>query len=360
MGNGLRFNSSTRTITGTPTDGASPVIYTYTVTDNGGRTAQLTFIVTVFNVSIEVEDKNLKDVHWGVLAYSKARVIDPIHRTEYYQFKVGIPASAGFQLGKECTWPVASPASTATLWIDWVLLNNPLSTFDLVRCGLGSGGPVNIGMKVRIQDEIGQGSDFSITNVTIPQSWHRADHQVDYYIMGSQTSSIQAVTTTSSVGLFSSRKPHLAHHAVSPALLSLTNYADAAQAWNDVKAGVTVNRMSTAGGADVVIRGYWNEDPGGARKKDPAGNEIPFDDGICGESIACTLPAGTYPHNGNQQPFWIEDRPHWGERPPKKNGPLISTPQCVNRTYCNTCLRSSCMSSGTPSVWATLRDGRTS
>ena len=152
-------------------------------------------------------------------------------------------------------------------------------------------------MRVRIQSESGPGSRFTITNVTIPQAWHRDDHQVDYYIRGSQPSSIQAIT----VGLFSSRKPgHLADHEISPALLSLTNYADAAQAWNDVKAGVTVNQVSSAGRADVVIRGYWDANP--ADGIDPE----------CGRSIACTDPAGRYPHIGNQQTFWIEDPPHWG------------------------------------------------
>ena len=301
MGNGLSFDASARRITGRPTNAASTALYTYTATDADGDTAILRITVTVFDVSIKVEDENLKDVHWGVLAYSKARVSDPIHRTEDYRFRVGIPASTGFQLGRECTWPVEPPTSTATLWTKWVLLN--AGTFDLVRCGLGSGGPVNISMRVRIQSESGPGSRFTITNVTIPQAWRRDDHQVDYYIRGSQPSSIQAIT----VGLFSSQKPcHLADHEISPELLSLTNYADAAQAWNDVTAGVTVNQMSSAGRADVVIRGYWDANP--ADGIDPE----------CGVSIACTDPAGRYPHIGNQQTFWIEDPPPLGGRGHRK------------------------------------------
>ena len=50
----------------------------------------------------------------------------------------------------------------------------------------------------------------------------------------------------------------------------------------------------------MIIAGYWDPNPGRGIR------------GPCGDSVACTLRAGTYPHIGDGQEFWIEDPPHWG------------------------------------------------
>ena len=90
-----------------------------------------------------------------------------------------------------------------------------------------------------------------------------------------------------------------------PALQSLSPYAVAAAAWSSVLTTqsnqVTVTRTDDPNSADVIIMGYEDPNPGATGS-----------DGNCGDSIACTKPAGTYPHIGNGQVFLIEDPPHWG------------------------------------------------
>ena len=96
-------------------------------------------------------------------------------------------------------------------------------------------------------------------------------------------------------------------------LLEFANYSNATNAWSDVlveiparpnifRRAVTFSRLNSDVGVDVIIAGYWDPNPGN-------GGDLP-----CGESIACTHPAGDYPHIGGAQPFWIEDPPHWGGR----------------------------------------------
>ncbi len=320
IGDGLRFDASTRTIRGTPKYAARSTLYTYTATDADGDTARLRITLVVFDALVSVENQNLKDIEWGVLAHKEAKVTDPVYRAETYQFRVGIPASTGFQLGDECSWPAKPPTSTAMLWSDWVLLSQ--GTFDLVRCGLGSGDAVDIRMQVRIQGESGWGSAFSITDVTILQAWHRNDHRVDYYIRGFTGAGIQGVSAPNSHGLFPSTRPsHLSGgrppnfappRSPSPLLLDPANYTAAVKPWNDVNAKVTMAGLSTAAGADVIVQGFWDEDRGGPRKVDSSGKKIPFSMAICHESASCTEGAGTYPHLGSPQILWIEDPPHFG------------------------------------------------
>ena len=79
------------------------------------------------------------------------------------------------------------------------------------------------------------------------------------------------------------------------------NYHSAAKVWeNAPSGGVTLDRLLTNTGPDVVISGYWDPGPG---IKDQ-----------CGGSVACVFPAGTYPHIGNGQVFVIEDPPRWPGR----------------------------------------------
>ena len=51
LANGLRFNATTRTISGMPTSAAHSVSYTYTAKDRDQETAQLSFFVTVSSMS---------------------------------------------------------------------------------------------------------------------------------------------------------------------------------------------------------------------------------------------------------------------------------------------------------------------
>ena len=83
-----------------------------------------------------------------------------------------------------------------------------------------------------------------------------------------------------------------------PALLMFSNYAVAAAAWSTVVTTqtnqVTVTRTDDDNTADVIIMGYEDPNPGATGS-----------DGNCGNSIACTKPAGTYPHIGDGQVFLI-------------------------------------------------------
>ena len=333
MENGLTFDSSTRTVTGAPTDAAKPVLYRYTAVDEEDNSVQLTFIVTVFDVSMRVDGRDLADVRWGVLDHKEVRVREqgaPLRTTDY-RVRVGIPASAGFQLNStQCTWPAEPPTSTKTLWSNWVAAAS--GGFKIVRCGLGSGEPANIQVQIGPAKEPDKpASEFQLSNETIPQAWHRNDNRVNYYLRGAiianiggnrEVTGIRPTSTASQEGLFieGDRPDHLKGHTVSALLTSLQNYTDAAQAWTDVcrsePCELTISRVSSAAGADVIVEGYWDEDPGGneymkdgklVKRKD-----VPYEAQRCGVSVACIQMGGVYPHLRNELRFYIEEPPHWG------------------------------------------------
>ncbi len=301
MGNGLTFDPSTRTVTGTPAAAANTVIYTYTATDKARKTANLRFTVTVFDIAVTVGKERLEEVHWGVLDHADATISVTITRPDGYQFQLGIPASTGFQVNSsECTWPAEPPTSTKTLWSRWVLQNE---SFEIVRCGLGSGNVARFEVRIKLAERETPSLVYP-REVTIPQAWHRNDNTVDYYVMGSgpnpDATHANGVEQGATEGMFPSERSDNVSDDRTPneALLLLANYEAAAKAWNDVPIpnyDLDLNRVYSDAGADVLIEGYWDDD-----------------DGPCGSSIACVDMTGDYPHLGDEREFWIEDPPHWG------------------------------------------------
>ena len=172
----------------------------------------------------------------------------------------------------------------------WVQSNHG---FYVVRCALGSGAAVRVEVQVRLGT--GDGVLLDATTVTIKQSWHRNDHQVNYFVKG--TAADGSIDGSKLFPAVAGKTPNLE-------LTAPANYQNAADAWNSVRKDsmpiAPINRVTSAAGPDVVIEGYWN--PG-------------TDEDQCGESVACTYGAGTYPHIGNGQRFAIEDPPQWPREP---------------------------------------------
>ena len=182
MGNGLSFDGPTRTVAGTPQAAANRATYTYTVTDAANNTAQIPFHVTVFDVNV-VEAftyKSLAASTWGVLDYAVVVMREAgFTRRDGHQFRLRLPASTGFQAGRECQWPAAPPTATTMLESLWVDSNVGLY---LVRCGLGSGARINFEVEVRLGTG-GTAESLYTATTTIPRSWHRHDQRVLYYII---------------------------------------------------------------------------------------------------------------------------------------------------------------------------------
>ncbi len=306
LGNGLTFNAGTRAISGTPTAAANRTTYIYTATDEDEDTAQISVYVTVFDIGETVVEggvaRPLLESTWGVLGYHTVVLREgTISRTDGHQLRLRIPAGAGFQFGQTCTWPAAAPTDTTMLESSWLPSNYG---FHVVRCALGGGDAVRVEVQARLGDG-GMPAVLYHATMNIKHSWHRNDHTVAYYIRGTSVTTIHGVTVGTSItgvttdtqeGLFpaSTSTPH-------PALTAPANYASAANAWANVRARrVTVTPATAEAGADVVIEGYWDPHPAADR---------------CGGSVACTYPAGTYPHIGDGQPFLIEDPPRWDGGP---------------------------------------------
>ena len=297
LGNGLAFDAATHTISGMPTTAANRAMYTYTATDRDGKKAEIAVYVTVFDIAESVVEggvaRPLLESTWGVLGYHTVVLREgTISRTDGHQLRLRIPAGAGFQFGQTCTWPAAAPTDSTMLESPWVQSSYG---FYVVRCALGGGTNVRVEVQARLGDG---GTPVLLYDATmnIKQSWHRHDRTVAYYIRGTSVTTIHGVTVGTQEGLFpaSTSTPN-------PLLTAPANYEHAANAWANVRArGVTVTPATAEAGADVIISGYW--DPG-------------TDDDQCGGSVACTYPAGTYPHIGDGQPFLIEDPPRWDGGP---------------------------------------------
>ena len=312
---GLTFDSAARTISGTPTDVALWRIYTYEAVDSNGKTAQLRFTLTVISVHLTVEGNSIEDWHAAVLHHDTVRIRPIYLRDNGLRYRVAVPPETGFQIGaRQCSWD--SPSS-ATQWSPWL---KPAQVFEIVRCSLGTGRAT---MQVWVRTASGEPAIKLHETEPLRQAWHRDDHTVNYFVSGSRSGStmLTGVNDGAHPGLFPSDRGILpADYMPSPLLTSLENYVNAANAWNDVEAGVTLRRTEGALSYDVIIRGYWDNDPGGSTYALKVGEtiqylareETPFSDPKCSQSVACTHGAGTYPHIGNQQDFWIEDPPHWG------------------------------------------------
>ena len=292
LGNGLTFNANTRTIAGTPTAAASRAAYTYTATDRDGETAQISFDITVFDVTVWAGSYRLAGSKWGVLEFALGTFREPISGSGDYQFQLRLPASTGLQVDSlnsaSCTWPAAPPTATSKLKTGWI---RPPWGFRIGRCGLGAGGDFSVEVWSRVGDR-GAPVRLYAVDMTIPRAWHRHDRIVSYYIRGASGTTINGVTTDTQEGLFlaSAQTPN-------SELTTLANYQNAAHAWNNVPmGGVTIGRVSSAAGADVVIEGYWEAE----RASDGSGGEC--------HGIACVHFSGADSHIGST-PIYIEERP---------------------------------------------------
>ena len=288
LGNGLMFDAATRTISGTPTAAVSRATYVYTATDQDGETAHISFDITVFDVTVRVGGYPLAGSTWGVLEFALGTFREPIARTRHFEFQVRLPASTGLQVDRHnsasCTWPAAPPTASQMLKTGWI---QPPWGFRIGRCGLGAGGNFSVEVWSRVGDR-GAPVRLYAVNMSIPRAWHRHDHIVSYYIRGAGGTAINGVATGTQEGLFpaSSSTPN-------PALTTLANYRNAAHAWNVVPmGGVTIGRVTSAAGADVVIEGYWEAERSAGGK--------------CG-GIACVHFSGANSHLGNT-PMYLEER----------------------------------------------------
>ena len=320
LSNGLTFDPSSRTIAGTPQQGANAMQHTYTATKtaNGATTIETSkFTVAVFNLDVWAHrvDKDYARrlqgstfwggvlEHWSVLEYALMSIGDVlpggVSRVGSYWFQLRLPASAGFQtnLTGGCTWPAAGPRDTTQLKTAWT----PAAWgFYFVRCSLGSASNANVELWVRDSN----GTEALLQPRPLSgQAWHDADHVTSFYVRGTAADqSIKLVESSFGAGdgLFSNLRPSNLGSTYTPNafLGSLRHYSSAGGAWTGT--GATVEAATSHGRADVVIEGYWDPDP-------PDGN-----DGKCGTSIACMEFSGPYPHLERGRRLFIEDPPHWG------------------------------------------------
>lgn len=223
----------------------------------------------------------INEREWGVLDYVNA-IMQPSGTSSATYFKIKASQSTGLQVNNadngQCIWPL--PLTTETGWV------RATAKTPMMRCNIGSGTS-----GVEIWARIGQtGAPYLLTTTpVIKQSWHRADHRVDYYVSNP-----------------------LFPDPIEPTQIFIDGIENTASAWNKVSSKLTVKEKTSRSNADVIIKGYY--DPITADRDDTDG--ISGDDGKCGHSIACTYGSGTYPHLGYGQSFLIENPPHWGNRPP--------------------------------------------
>ncbi|MCY3749673.1 MAG: fibronectin type III domain-containing protein [Chloroflexi bacterium] len=300
VGNGLTFDATTRTLAGTPRAAANRTTYTYSVTDAANKTTQVHFHLTVFDVSMRVADRvgdrdvarQLANLRWGMLAYGDGVLLEPgFSRTDGHQFRVRLPASAGFEFGRTCRRH-AAPTDATVLESPWVASN---VRFSVARCGFGSGASVSFEVQVRLGTNGTEESLYTATT-TIPRVRHRNDNRVVYFIKG-----------TLANGNIDEKQmfPEQAGMTPSEALTAALNYQNAAKAWQNVpSSGVTLDRLLIGSSPDVVISGYW--DPGHGKED------------MCTGSVACVYRPSAYPHMGNGQVFLIEDPPRWPKDPPER------------------------------------------
>ena len=100
-------------------------------------------------------------------------------------------------------------------------------SFAVVRCVLGTGGSVNVGVLITESVQAEEVLDSLAVRMTIPQALHQADHAVKYYVPDSSN----AVLDNSSKA-----------------------YEEAEKAWEDVKSGmVSLESVDTSDAAEVTI-----------------------------------------------------------------------------------------------------------
>ena len=313
--NGLTFDPTSRTIAGTPQQGAAAVKHTYTATKtaNGATTVQThEFTLAVFDLSIwarrEKDKRHWPLVgetfwsgvyeQWGVLHYAQVWMVDAlpkgVTRAGDYRFQLRLPAITGFQpsANGQCDWS----STDSNLRSAWTPSASPVY---LVRCGRGS--TQSAAIEIWARDPTGQEARLDSRTVS-GEAWHVPDNTVSYFVRGTSGNTIKLFASgkDKTDGLF---PPVPRDGIVMQHFFKLfTTYENAAAAWNGINAGVSLSRLSSNASPDVVVRGYWDPNPGQKGK-----------DGKCRYSIACMDMTGTYPHLGNNRTLWIEFPPHWGE-----------------------------------------------
>ncbi len=284
---------------------------------------------------VEYERNSILDGEWGVLHHSDVTLHvywtghDDTLIPASYEFRLTVyPLATGFQVAPDggCDWTNPPPdgvSETGWFGLPSTLPGPPVATKDMIkpiklaRCGLGK--TKNQGFRLERKDgpngkavEVMTTGDM--TTVRIEQAWHRPAPQVTYWVKGTVERaggggiSINGIQEGATEGMFPSCNPppHLTCVDPNAELLNPKNYSKAAGAWNNVEdSKLSITRAASNAGSGVIIQGYRSPNP-------PSG-----DDGKCGFSIACTWAAGTYPHIGVGQLFWIEDPPHWGNKSPK-------------------------------------------
>ena len=175
-----------------------------------------------------------------------------------YSFRLVAPAGTGI-LAATTTLQVCEWSRPATG--DWSSWGPAGQTIPLVRCGRGDGASE---ITVEARDNLTQQEFLADYEVTIEQSWHRADHQITYalkdpLISGDANAFVFILTYSIEMGA-----------AVWDAV------------WSQVYTGDLFDEVDDVDTADVVVYGY----------SDP-----------CDGGHACTTgpSSGSYPHLGQQE-----------------------------------------------------------
>ena len=302
---------ATRTPTPTPTATPAPGTPTPVPVASPG------FVISIVNSA--PMPTPLAEAHWGVLHQEQVAVDisiaggTPIPAS--YEFRLDVlPAQTGFQIAANngvCDWNNPPAADTHSSGWHSTSSNPHIFRFaqHLVRCGIGNG---TAGMQLVARAGLGATPYVAVTTDHIPSAWHGDDLEVTYYIKGTQVEpngsyAIRAVSDGAGTeGLF----PNTSSNFPDLDLLDFGSYSRAAAVWEAVpmtaggrSASIEFNLVYSRQGADIFVKGYWG-------KQNADGN-----DGTCNISVACTEPAGEYPHIGDGQVFWIEHQPYWGRSP---------------------------------------------
>ncbi len=190
-----------------------------------------------------------------------------------------------FSDNRECNWTTPEGETGWTLPLTADTSEFTLTNAKVVRCGKGN--IENTGFTVQAHN----GTNISSYTIAkaMTEAWHRADHQLGYWIQDTEEDPFM-----------DGEKPSHISEDYEPVKVSDVIFAssEAAKQWNAKQDRVVFEAVSS--GADTKIRGYWY----------PASGP-----GECGiDALACVKAGGTYPHLGFQE-FWIKFPPE----PPTKS-----------------------------------------
>lgn len=150
---GLNFNTSTRTISGTPTMvTASPVEYTYTATDAGDDTKSLLFKINVYDSPVSIENQSLPEIFTVIGNYP-----NPFKKATQITFDLPWPARVRVEImdvigRRVLTIPESNIAAgwAQTINVDGQSLPSGLYLYRLIA-NSSSGNSLKVGRFMRIQ-----------------------------------------------------------------------------------------------------------------------------------------------------------------------------------------------------------------